>query len=130
MSIDFDFSELNELSADLGQVPLRVIPNIRKAVEITARNVKDDWKAGVPSIQSRGSRLFESSIDYDLQLNSDGAISAEIGPNLDRVGGSFGLLEDAPGGVRSAPQHAGRKAAKKNEQDFMDGLAKAIEEAI
>lgn len=130
MSIDFDFSELNQLSADLGEAPVKMIPLVRKAVEITARNIKDDWKSNVPDIQSRGSRLFEQSIDYDLGLDADGAITAEIGPNLKRAGGSFGLLEDAPGGVLSRPQHAGRKAAKKNEQDFMNGLAKAAEEAI
>lgn len=130
MSIDFDFSELNKLSADLGDVPNKIVPLVRKAVEVTARNVKDDWRAGAAKASGSHARLFPISIDYDLGLETDGEISAEIGPNLGRVQGSLGILEDAPGGVRSKPQHAGRKAAKKNEQDFINGLAKATEEAF
>lgn len=130
MSIDFDFSELNKLTADLGQAPVKMIPLVRKAVEITARNIKDDWQSSAAKASGQHARLFPKSIDYDMGLDSDGAITAEIGPNLGRVQGSLGILEDSPGGVRSRPQNAGRKAAKKNEQDFMDGLAKAAEEAI
>lgn len=130
MSIDFDFSELNQLSADLGEAPVKMIPLVRKAVEITARNIKDDWQEGAAKSSGQHARLFPKSIDYDMGLEVDGAITAEIGPNRGRVQGSLGILEDAPGGVMSRPQNAGRKAAKKNEQDFMDGLAKAAEEAI
>jgi hypothetical protein len=130
VSIDFDFSELNQLSADLGEAPVKMIPLVRKAVEITARNIKDDWQEGAAKASGQHARLFPKSIDYDMGLDADGAITAEIGPNLGRVQGSLGILEDAPGGVMSRPQNAGRKAAKKNEQDFMDGLAKAAEEAI
>lgn len=123
MSIDFDFSELNTLAADLADAPVKAIPNIRKAVEVTARHVKDDWGKGA---RRSGLRGYAASIDYELELNMNGVISAEIGPNLGRNQGSFGLVEDAPGGVRSAPQHAGRKAAKGNEADFIEGLSKAI----
>lgn len=130
MSIDFDFSELNKLSADLGEVPSKIIPLVRKAVEVTARNVKEDWQSGAAKASGSHARLFPKSIDYDLGLETDGGISAEIGPNRGRVQGSLGILEDAPGGVRSKPQNAGRKAAKKNEQDFITGLAKATEEAF
>lgn len=130
MSADFDFSELIRFEQDLGEVPVKMIPFVRKAVEVTARNIKDDWRSGIPSIESRGSRLYEASVDYEMKLNTSGEIGAEIGPNLERPGGTFGLLEDAPGGVRSAPQHAGRKAAKKNENDFAQGLLKAAEDAM
>lgn len=120
---DFDFSELNKLTADLGAAPLKAIPNIRKAVEVSARHVKDDWRKGA---KRRGLAGFASSIDYDMKLDTDGSIGAEIGPNLGKAQGSFGFVEDAPGGVRSAPQHAGRKAAKAVEADFIEGLSKAI----
>jgi hypothetical protein len=130
VSANFDFSEVNVLAADLGQVAPKMIPLIRKAVEVTARNVKDDWKSNVPNISSRGSNRYKSAIDYEMVLDLDGSIGADVGPNLTRPGGSFGLLEDAPGGVTSAPQHSGRKAATKNESDFVNGLAKAAEDAL
>ena len=125
MSIDFDFSEINKLAADLATVPLKAIPNVTKAIEVTARHVKDDWKGGVPGISSRGSSAYEGSIDYDMKP-AVGGVGAEIGPNLGKAGGTFGLLEDGGGGVMSAPQHAGRNAAKKNEADFVKGLSKAL----
>lgn len=125
---DFDFSELMTLAADLGEAPRKMIPLVRAAVEITARHVKDDWK---PEAQvSGGARAYASSIDYEMKLDTDGSIGAEIGPNLGRPGGGWGFLEDAPGGVLSAPQHAGRKAAAKNEADFEKGLLQAGEDAL
>lgn len=123
--IDVDFSEVMKLAATLAIVPVRAIPNVVTAVKVTAHHVKDDWKEDVPSIASRGSRKYESSISYDMKL-IDGSIGAEIGPVLGKPGGSFGLLEDGGSGVRSAPQHSGRDAAKKNEADFIKGLSKAL----
>lgn len=126
-SFDVDFSELNKFIADLGDAPLKVIPNVRKAVEVTARHVKDDWRKGA---KRSGLAKYAASVDYDMKLDTDGEISAEIGPNLSKAQGMFGLVEDAPGGVRSAPQHAGRKAAKNNEADFIAGLTKAIGDVL
>lgn len=120
-----DFSELRELVKDLGDVPARVAPNVRKAVEVTARHVKDDWSKGADRTGLGG---YAADIDYDLKF-TDGAIEAEIGPTPGDSG-SFGLVEDAKGNVRSAPQHAGRDAARKNEADFIRGLAKALEDTL
>ena len=120
-----DFSEIARLAADLASVSPKAIPYMAKAVEVTAHHVKDDWKGGVPGISSRGSSAYESSIDYEMKP-SLGGVGAEIGPNLGKAGGTFGLLEDGGGGVMSAPQHAGRDAAKKNEADFVKGLSRAL----
>lgn len=133
MSIDFDFSELNQLSADLGEAPVKMIPLVRKAVEITARNIKDDWRDEAVKLSGAHAKRYPYSISYDMGLDVDGSISADVGPEHKKNGkqGMLALaLEDARGGVMSRPQNAGRKAAKKNEQDFMNGLAKAAEEAI
>lgn len=120
-----DFSELRDLVKDLGSVPARVAPNVRKAVEVTARHVKDDWRKAADRTGLGG---YAADIDYDLKFE-DGAIGAEIGPTPGDSG-SFGLVEDAKGNVRSAPQHAGRDAARKNEADFIRGLAKALEDTL
>ena len=125
---DFDFSDVMNLVADLGNVSHKAIPLVRKAVEVTARNVKDDWK---PEAKVSGSaKRYPSSIDYAMKLDADGSIGAEIGPNLDRPGGGWGFLEDAPGGVLASPQHAGRKAAAKNVADFEKGILMAGEDAL
>jgi hypothetical protein len=127
MTADFDFSELNKLAADLGAAEVRVVPFVRKAVEVTARNVKDDWRKGAKRTGLDG---YAATIDYDMKLDTDGVIGEEVGPNLGKPQGSFGLVEDAPGDVRSAPQHAGRSAAKNAEADFIRGIAKAGEDAF
>lgn len=126
-SISFDFGELLDLSADLGDAKKEVIPFVRKAVEVTARDVKDSWAKGAKRTGLGG---YAASIDYDMKLGTDGSIGAEIGPNLDKPQGSFGFVEDAPGDIRSAPQHSGRKAAKNAEADFIRGIEQAGEDAL
>lgn len=125
-----DFSELAELAADLREAPPRATKNIRKALEVTGRNIKDDWRQGADVGSGDGfSAQYSSSIGYDMILNGN-ALEVEIGPELGRAGGSAGFLEDSPGGVRAAPQHAGRDALEANEDDFIRGLEIALLDAI
>lgn len=125
-----DFSELTQLAADLTSAPAKANRNVQKAVEVTARNVKDDWRQGAMVSAERGNvaSAYPYSIDYDMEVGS-GEIAAEIGPNLGRKGGSAGFLEEAKGRVRSAPQHAGRDAVRANESDFVRGLQIAVFDA-
>jgi hypothetical protein len=125
--IGFDFSEMNKLAADFGNAAVKIVPFARKAVEVTAQNIKTDGRKGA---RRTGTRAYAASFDYTMKLNTDGEIGAEIGPNLDRSGGSFGILEDAAGDVKSRPQHALRDATKKNEPDFVKGLEQASEDAL
>lgn len=125
-----DFSELSELAADLSAVPSGANRNIKKAIEVTARSVRDDWRQGAEVGRGDGySERYASSIFYDIKTPGD-AIEAEVGPELGRAGGSAGFLEDAPGGVAASPQHAGRDALEANEADFIRGLEIAITEAV
>lgn len=125
-----DFFELLELTADLSNVPSAANRNIKKAVEVTARNVRDDWRQGAQVAYGEGfSARYASSIFYDIKYPG-GAIEAEVGPEIGRPGASAGFLEDAKGGVLAAPQHAGRNALEANEDDFAHGLEIAIFEAL
>lgn len=118
-----DFREIFELADDISDAPARTRPFARKAVEFTARNVKDDWRKGA---RRTGLGGYAASVDYDITMGMSSTIEAEIGPNLGKKQGALGLVEDAPGGVRSAPQHAGRDALDKNLEDFYEGLEKAV----
>lgn len=125
-----DFSELLSLEADLRSVPSTANRNIVKALEVTGRNVKDDWRQGAEVGHGDGfSERYPSSIFYDVKFTG-GSIEVEVGPELGRPGGSAGFLEDAPGGVLAAPQHAGRDALEANEDDFVRGLELAAYEAL
>lgn len=128
MSIEFDFSEMDLLIADLSDAPTAVIPNIRKAVEVTARGMKESWREAARSVNGKGhARRYPASIDYDMQLDTDGVIGAEIGPNLAKSQGTLGFLDEAPGGVRSAPQRSREKSIAENVKDFERGIEKALE---
>lgn len=124
--IDFDFSGVNSLVASLGTVPARVIPKAAKALEITARNIKEDWRTEAKEANPEHARHYPNRVTYDMELGKDGEIGAVIGPELGGQG-SLGFLEEAPGGVAAAPQGNARKALRKNLADFEKGALKATE---
>ena len=120
-----DFSELRTLAADLTRAPEESKPFIHKALEVTARNIKDQWRA---KANRTGLGGYATDVSYDIESKAT-AIEAEIGPTPGDSG-SFGFVEDAGGGVRSAPQHAARDALEANEPDFIDGTEKAIADGL
>lgn len=126
---DFDFSELDKLAADLGEVPKHAGKFIRKAVEVTARNVKESWRK--PLQGSVTLPQGAASISYDLKGSEairGSEISAEIGPELVGQGPLVGMLEY--GTITSGPTGYGHQALLENEQDFVDGLGKALGDAM
>jgi hypothetical protein len=113
----FDFSELSKLAADLGEVPAKVTANAKKAVEVTARHVKDDWRD--PLKQSERIPRGAQSMSYDVGVGLDG-ITAEIGPETGGPGALVGMLEY--GTPTTPPTGYGHGALQKNEADFIKGL--------
>jgi hypothetical protein len=125
--VSFDFGGIQQLAADLGEIPREVIPKVRQAVEVTARNIKEDWRAEAKKSNRKHARGYPSSVDYDMELGHSGEIGAEIGPDLGKNQGSFGFLEEAKGDVSAAPQGNARKALRNNLSDFEKGILKATE---
>jgi len=129
-NLKFDFSDVLKLAADLGQVPDNAGPNIRKAVEVTARNVKETWR----DLLKGSTRIPRgpSSISYDISgvsAVSGSSVTAEIGPTVGAggVGGLVGMLEY--GTPSTAPTGFGAGALQKNEGDFQKGLEIALQQA-
>ena len=120
-----DFSELYELAADLTSVEGNLGPLVKKAIQYTSMEIKKDWRQGA---ERTGLSGYAASVDFDIKAGS-GVIESEIGPNLAHGQGSFGFVEAGGGGVRSAPQHAGRDALEANEADFYRGLEVAVYDA-
>lgn len=144
--VQVDFTELDMMAAALGEVAETAGPFIRKAVEVTARNIKDHWRD-----QSKGlSHLpaFPHSISYDIGVGhrqslgqmaesiGSGSITsaqsstlvAEIGPDKDKPQGALGNLIEY-GSVNNPPQGLGHAALQANEADFTEGLSKALRDA-
>jgi hypothetical protein len=122
--------DLTSLAADLSDAPRKAARNVRKAVEVTARYVRDDWREPLKGSQYVPAGAY--SVTYDVTggagLRGD-AIVAEIGPELARNQASIvGILE--MGTPTTGPRGFGLAALQKNQGDFERGLAIAIEEAI
>lgn len=124
--VEFDFTEVNELAAILEGVPNVAADNVRKALQVTSTNVKEEWRRAA---NRTNLGQYSGDVTYETKV-SKALVSAEIGPTADGDGGSLGIVEDAPGGVRSAPQHAGRDAARRNEKDFVKGVLIAAAEPL
>lgn len=125
--------DLMKLAADLSKAPAEAWPFVAKALEVTARNVKDSWNDGLGG-RSSGGRLKHvgRSVDYDVTaagLGGSSRLEAEIGPNLGRAQGSMaGWFEK---GMRNIPAtHPGQSALKANEDDFERGLLRAVDDGL
>jgi len=129
---DFNFSELDRLAADLGDVPKQTGPLIRKAIEVSSLKVK---KSAADSVKS-GSRMWKAlprTIDYDILVAAGlggSSITSEVGYNKDQGAGHLGNLREygAPG-KNLAPHNDLKTALEANQDDFERGLSIAIEQA-
>lgn len=128
-----DFSEVYELAEQLASAPAEAEPFIRKALEYTSVNLKNDWRQGA-AVSGSYARSYPAAISYDIHGYAGfggGEIYSEIGPKLGTTpGASAGFLEEGGGGVDGPPHHAGRDALEANEQDFYDGLAVALYDGL
>lgn len=117
--------DLNALARDLGEIPKATAPFVRKAVEISARNIKElirDEYSGARALPGAS-----RSISYDMQGSTGarlGGISAEIGPELGGQGSVVGLVDEG------APRTPGRKRIPKALQNEAPGFTRGIEQAI
>lgn len=121
-----DFSELDQLAADFTHAPADARPYVKAAVKFTSHLIRDEAR---DEAARTGLEAYGASIGYDVTEKAS-SIEGEIGPTPGRRQASFGFVEDAGGGVRSAPQHALRDALKHNEPDFFDGLEKALHDGL
>lgn len=123
--ISADFSELTKLAADLTAAPGKALPLVRKAIQVTAQHVKEDWREPL-----KGSATVPggaASITYDMKTSRD-EIGAEIGPALKGQGAIVGMLEY--GTPTTGPTGYGHAALQKNEADFVEGLSIALGDAL
>ncbi|MFI6228884.1 hypothetical protein ACIBCR_16395 [Micromonospora echinospora] len=128
MRIDLDGSDLNRLRADLEEVPEDAHRNIRRAVEFTARGIKDaarDFAGGIAHAPH-----YPAAITYDIDDQGAGVgVAAEIGPDKDRKQGALGNILEY-GTVKNPPYAHLGPALDIWTPDFETGLEKAATDAL
>lgn len=120
MSDDF-----RTLSRDLSAAGPAVRPFARKALQVTARGIKDDWREGA---DRSGLSAYAADITYETRETAT-SVSADIGPTIGDAG-SFGFVEEGGEDVHSTPQHAARRALENNEEDLDRGIDRAVDDAL
>lgn len=123
--------DLFRLAADLDKAAGNVGKFSRKAIEVTARKVKDGWRDKLKGATALPSAA--ASITYDIKggeaMRGD-AIEAEIGPELGRRQGNIvGLVELGTGSNVSARGY-GLAALRDQAEDFLRGQEFAAEDAL
>lgn len=125
---DIDFSELTQFAASLGEVDRVTNGNVRNALEVSARHVRDDWRD--PLMGSATVPAGAYSVTYDVEgslLFGGRVMRADIGPELGRAQGAIvGLLEEGTPTV--GPRGFGLAALQANQDDYERGLTIAVEE--
>lgn len=123
---DFDYSDLTKLAADLGTVPAKSGPNIRKAFEVTSVNVKKAWQEPLKGSASLAG--LPSALGYDIETDGT-SIKSEIGFDKNRSQGPLGNISEF-GSPTIAPRGFGLTALEANQADFQKGLEIAISDAL
>lgn len=131
--IDFDFSEVYSLAADLGKVPELADPLIESAVKFTSVRIKRGAAQKVG--RRRHFRKAAAAIDFDVKRFRGFGVSiiqSEIGYNRDKKIAPLGSLVEfgAPGSPNAlTPGNELQTTLHEEEADFVKGLSKALEDA-
>ncbi|TFD27520.1 hypothetical protein [Cryobacterium cryoconiti] len=127
---DFDFSEFDRLAADLAEVPKNTGPWINSAIHVTSQKVRKSWQDKL-----RGSRSLPglpSAVTYDIttfQGFGASVIQSEIGFDKARRQGPLGVFSEY-GSINNPPRGFGLAALQENQDDFQEGLARAVDDAL
>lgn len=126
--VSFDFSEINELAADLGNAPAEAGKKIVQAFQVTSTKVKKGWAEkleGTPDVPHA-----PRSITYDIA--SDGkTITSEIGAETGRLQAPIvTVIEFGAPGNNTPPHGYGAGALQENQDDFVHGLELAISDPL
>ena len=128
--MDADFSELMQLAADIEHGGESISGNVRKAVQVTSHKIKEDARASVRGRKGLGHAA--NAITYDTKESASG-VESEIGYDKGRGAGKLGNLIEfgAPNsGNQLSPSHDLGNALLKNEDDFVHGLERAVDDAL
>lgn len=130
MSMDFDFSDITRLVADLADVPKKSEKHITTAVKVTALKVKQAWRGKVAGSPGLGG--IAPSINFDIKHNTvfgSDFTEAEIGADKGKAQGDLANVSEF-GTPFHPPRGFGLAALQENIGDFEKGLGNAVDDGL
>ena len=127
--IEFDTSQLDKLSADIGRVSGTFGPDLRKTVEVSARNIKDDWRSKLEGATALPGAA--RAISYDLKGTYGIGVSeieAEVGASQGGQGSLVFVTEF--GAKQTAPRGYGARALADEAPAFEKALERTMMQAL
>ncbi len=129
-SVEFDFSELDKLTVSIEDAAPDLGSKMVKVIRTSAYRGRQEWIKSARKNAGPHLPAYPTSVDFDPVDVADGEIFTELGPNLERNQGALGIVEDAPGGVRSKPQRNYERAEKVIEADLVKGTLIALDQSL
>lgn len=125
MAADFDFSEIDKLAADITDAA-DALPNIKKAVSVTAFKVKESWRDRLKGSDTLPALPY--AINYDVKVAGD-SVEAEIGFDKSKKQGALGNISEF-GSINNPPRGFGLASLEENQGDFETGIHRAIDDTL
>lgn len=127
MSFSVELSGVKELQAVVQSAGRNIYPNVRKAVEVTARNVKDDAKRNAREVLGEHVRHQPSTYQYEIERLGAGVVEGRVGPVKGWKQAAIPLEYGTP---FTAPKPALGPALEANVEDFIHGLNLAVGDTL
>ena len=125
----FDFSEIDQLAADLGTVADAAGPNIHSAIKGTSLGVKKAWQEPLKGSKTLPRLPYAISFDITVgQFFGVSVIKSEIGFDKDKPQGPLGNVSEY-GTPTTTGRGFGLRALEQNQGDFERGLDIALKQA-
>jgi hypothetical protein len=127
MSFSVEIVGLDKLQAVIKNADRNIYPNVRKAVEVTSRNVKDEAKRNAREVLGEHVRHQPSTYQYEIERLGPGVVEGRIGPVKGWKQAAIPLEYGTP---FTPPKPALGPALEANIEDFIHGLNLAVEDSL
>lgn len=127
MTFTVEVNGVVQLSQVFLSAGMNIYPNVRKAVEVTSRHVKDDAKRNAADVLGEHVRHQPSTYQYEIERAGDGIVEGRIGPVKGWKQAAIPLEYGTP---FTAPKPALEPALESNVEDFIRGLHMAVEDSL
>ena len=127
---DFDFSELDHLSADIAEAAAGVKSRLPTALGMSAGKIKDAWRDKLEGSETLPALPYAVTYDVEeINLFGVDVVRAEIGFDKSRTQGPLGSISEY-GTPSTPPRGYGHAALEETQEDFQRGVEKALADSL